>query len=335
MKKILLDARHEDYEKIKPILEGLSHTSAAIDREGNVQVRIYVPDSEIDGVIEKLQEPLDLRYKQNVIEVSTPDFVISPILTRAEERTKKDKTVSENPPVEQLLNSANAYACVDYWQILLTSIAGLIALTGLFLNNVAIIIGAMLLSPILGPIHSFVIFAATGKTENALQSLKLLSILLGSVLLVTIVATFILNSLTLIIPCCGITLELTEEILLRTGTGPIYILMAVLLGMAAMISLIKGYPEALAGVAVAAALLPPLVVAGVTLVLSRDLIVGAVLLTLDNIIGLIAGALIATLIIGVAPRRGEERRVARQFINRTSVMIVLLLIVLFITSTLF
>lgn len=335
MKKILLDARHEDYEKIKPVLKGLSHTSAAIDREGNVQVRIYVTDSEIDGVIEQLQEPLDLRYKQNIIEVSTPDFVISPILTRAEERTKKDKTKKEITPVEQLLSSANAYACVDYWQILLTSIAGLIALTGLFLNNVAIIIGAMLLSPILGPIHSFVIFAATGKTQNALQSLKLLSILLGSVFLVTILATVILNSLSLIIPCCGFTLELTEEIFLRTGTGPIYILMAVLLGMAAMISLIKGYPEALAGVAVAAALLPPLVVAGITLVLSTNLVVGAVLVTLDNIIGLIAGALIATLIIGVAPRRGEEQRVARQFINRTSVMIVLLLIVLFIMSTLF
>ena len=334
MKKILLDARHEDYEKIKPILEGLSHTSAAIDREGNVQVRIYVPDSEIDSVIEKLQEPLDLRYKQNVIEVSSPDFVISPILTRAEERTKKDNK-SEKTPVEQLLATANAYACVDYWQILLTSIAGLIALTGLFLNNVAIIIGAMLLSPILGPIHSFVIFAATGKTQNALQSLKLLSILLGSVFLVTILATFILNSLSLVIPCCGFTLELTEEILLRTGTGPIYILMAVLLGMAAMISLIKGYPEALAGVAVAAALLPPLVVAGVTLVLSRNLIVGAVLLTLDNIIGLFAGALIATLIIGVTPRRGEEQRVARQFVKRTSIMIVLLVIALFILSILF
>jgi len=334
MKKILLDARHEDYEKIKPILKDLSHTTAAIDREGNVQIRVYVPDSEIDAVIEKLRELLDLRYKQNVIEVSTPDFVISPILNRAEEKNKKEKK-TEKTPVEQLLASASAYACVDYWQVLLTSIAGLIALTGLFLNNVAIIIGAMLLSPILGPIHSFVIFAATGKTENALQSLKLLSILLGSVFLVTVLATLILNSLTLIMPCCGITLELTEEILLRTGTGPIYILMAVLLGMAAMISLIKGYPEALAGVAVAAALLPPLVVAGVTLVLSTNLVLGAVLLTLDNIIGLIAGALIATLIIGVAPRRGEEQRVARQFINRTSVMIVLLLIVLLVTSTLF
>lgn len=334
MKKILLDARHEDYEKIKPILKDLSHTSAAIDRDGNVQIRVYVPDSEIDTVIEKLREPLDLRYKQNVIEVSTPDFVISPILARAEERNKKEKK-PEITPVEQLLASASAYACVDYWQVLLTSIAGLIALTGLFLNNVAIIIGAMLLSPILGPIHSFVIFAATGKTNDALQSLKLLSILLGSVFLVTVFATVILSGLALVTPCCGLTLELTEEILLRTGTGPIYILMAVLLGMAAMISLIKGYPEALAGVAVAAALLPPLVVAGVTLVLSRNLVPGAVLLTLDNIIGLIAGALIATLIIGVAPRRGEERRVARQFIKRTSMMIVLLLVILFVTSTLF
>ena len=103
MKKILLHARHEDYEKLKPVLEGLYH----IDMEENdfVQVKIFAPDSELDEIITKIREPLDLRFKETLIEVSSPDFIISSTLSRAESSAKK----SEKTPVEELLGSAKNY----------------------------------------------------------------------------------------------------------------------------------------------------------------------------------------------------------------------------------
>lgn len=329
MKKILLHARHEDFKKLKPVLDDLYHID--VDEGDFVQVKIFTPDSEVNNIIDKIREPLDLRYKENLIEVSTPDFVISSTLSRAEKFAPKH----EKTPVELLLNSAKNYSSIDYWILLLTTIAGLIALTGLFLNNVAIIIGAMLLAPILGPIHSFAIYAATGRTKDALMSVFALFIYLVAILFVSMIATYFLNLMEVSIPETIYTLEITQEILLRTTTSPIYILMAIMLGLASMIAISKGFSESIAGVAVAAALLPPTVVAGISVIMIPEATAGAIVLTLDNVIGLIAGALIGTLIIGVAPRTGPDARVAKKFVNRTTVLIVLFIAVLTVISLAF
>ena len=53
MKKILLHARHEDYEKLQPVLEGLYHIDVA--EKDFVQVKIFVPDSELDESITKIR----------------------------------------------------------------------------------------------------------------------------------------------------------------------------------------------------------------------------------------------------------------------------------------
>jgi uncharacterized hydrophobic protein (TIGR00341 family) len=329
MKKILLHARHEDFRELKPVLEDLYHID--VDEGDFVQVKIFAPDSEVNKIIDKIREPLDLRYKENLIEVSTPDFVISSTLSRAEKSAPKH----EKTPVELLLNSAKNYSSIDYWILLLTTIAGLIALTGLFLNNVVVIIGAMLLAPILGPIHSFAIYAATGRTKDALMSVFALFIYLVAILFVSMIATYVLNLMEVSIPETIYTLEITQEILLRTTTSPIYILMAIMLGLASIIAISKGFSESIAGVAVAAALLPPTVVAGISVILIPGSIAGAVVLTLDNVIGLIAGALIGTLIIGVAPRTGSDARVAKKFIKRTIVLIIIFIAVLTVISLAF
>lgn len=329
MKKILLHVRHEDFGKLEPVLESLYYT--VMDSKDFVQIKIFVPDSEIDQIIEKVQEPLDLRYRENLIEVSSPDFIISSSLSRAEKSAPK----SEKTPVEGLLDSAKSYKSIDYWILLLTTIAGLIALTGLFLNNVAIIIGAMLLAPLLGPIHSFAIYAATGRSTEALKSILVLFAYLGAVYVVSIIATYILNLLKVSAPGILSSLVLTQEILLRTSTSPIYIVMAIMLGVATMISLTKGFSESIAGVAVAAALLPPTVVAGISMIMMPEEFAGSILLALDNVIGLVAGALIGTLIVGVAPRKGAEARVAKKFVKNTIVLIIFFIAVLAVTSLIF
>lgn len=329
MKKILLHARHEDYKKLKPLLKDLYHID--IDQKDFIQVKIFAPDSEVDNIITRIREPLDLRYKESLIEVSSPDFIISSTLSRAENSAPR----SEITPVEELLVSARNYSSIDYWILLLTTIAGLIALSGLFLNNVAIIIGAMLLAPILGPVHSFAIYAATGRSKNAIQSIFVLFTYLGAVYFISVIATYILHILKVSFPDILSSLLLTQEILIRTTPSPIYIFMAIMLGIATIIALTKGFSESIAGVAVAVALLPPTVVAGISVVMIPEAIVASILLTLDNVIGLIAGAMIGTLIVGVAPRKGSQESDAKKFIKRTIALIIFFIAVLTATSLVF
>jgi uncharacterized hydrophobic protein (TIGR00341 family) len=185
------------------------------------------------------------------------------------------------------MDSAEQTADFNKNTLALTAIASLVALIGLFLNNVGIIIGAMLLSPLLGPIDSFAITPATGNFRLVLTSLKTILVFLTGIVLMAFLASFLLSF--------GMTLPLTPEILSRTIASPVYIIMAILLGFAVMIALSTGIPEGVAGVAVAAALLPPAVVVGICLAVYPEGAGGAMILTLENVAGLMTGSIIGAI----------------------------------------
>lgn len=64
---------------------------------------------------------------------------------------------------EDLLRALPDTTLVDLPLLLLTTISTIVALVGLFLNNVAIIIGAMVVSPLLSPITGFILELTVGR----------------------------------------------------------------------------------------------------------------------------------------------------------------------------
>lgn len=316
MKKVIVTTRKEDLKKIEPVLENRLYV---MEKEGPlIKINIYIPDEGLDDLINKFQEVLDFRLKETMIEVFTPDFVISSVLKRAEKKAEKER---EKTPVEKLIDSIRPQRSLDIGKIALTSIAGIIALTGLFLNNVAIIIGAMLLSPLLGPIYAFAINTALGRGKDAFKSIGNLSIMILIVIVISYLATLFIDPF--------IELRKTSEIRSRIDTGLIYVIMAILLGFASIFALSKGISEVIAGVAIAAALLPPAVVVGIAFALYPQDAIDAIILTLENVLGLMAGSLSAVIILGIGPRKYYEKTVARKFIVRTTLFIIILLVLLF------
>ena len=65
MKKVIVTARKEDFEKIKAVLEDILYV---IEKEGPlIKINIYIPDEGLDDLINKLQETaLDFRFKEIV-----------------------------------------------------------------------------------------------------------------------------------------------------------------------------------------------------------------------------------------------------------------------------
>lgn len=319
MKKVIVTTRKEDLGKIESELKGTLHF---VRKEGDlIRIFIYIHDRELDDLIICLDNVIDLRYRENMIEVFTPEFIVSSFLTRSEEKAGKSR---ERTPVEKLIDSTKPHVKLDTSKIALTTIAGLIALSGLFMNNIPIIIGAMLLSPLLGPIQAFTINTAVGKAKYVFRSMVILSILLGMVLVFSFLATLLIST--------TVDLSLTPEILARIDPSFIYMFMAVLLGFASIFALSKDISESIAGVAVAAALLPPAAVTGIALVLYPSEAVASFVLTLENVLGLMAGGLLATLFLDIEPRKYHRRVPARKFILRTSVVLIILLVLLFVLS---
>jgi uncharacterized membrane protein len=124
----------------------------------------------------------------------------------------------------------------------------------------------------------------------------------------------------------------TGKILSRMSSNPIYILMALLLGFASIIALSRNIPEGIAGVAVAAALLPPAVVTGISSVLYPSRMLAPCVLMLQNVLGLMAGSLIATLLLNIGPRAYYREILAKRLILRTIIVLNLLLLLLSVIS---
>jgi uncharacterized hydrophobic protein (TIGR00271 family) len=132
-------------------------------------------------------------------------------------------------------------------------LANLIALFGLLTNSVAVVIGAMLISPLMGPIFSLGLAFTMGDLVLSRRALR--NIAFSILLTVSVAALF-----TLLSPLKGAT----HEILSRTRPNVYDLLIAVFAGTAGALALCtrKNYLFTTTGVAVATAVIPPLSVVG-------------------------------------------------------------------------
>ncbi len=126
-----------------------------------------------------------------------------------------------------------------------------IAVLGLLLSSPAVIIGAMLISPLMGPIIGLGFALAIFEWREVRRSLSALA--LGSALAVLFCAMIVALS-----PLQSVT----PEILARTRPNLFDLLVAVFSALAGTYATIRGRGETIVGVAIATALMPPLAVVG-------------------------------------------------------------------------
>jgi len=168
----------------------------------------------------------------------------------------------------------------------------IIATLGLLSNSVAVIIGAMIIAPLMLPIRALAFSALTANIQLLRQSLIALSV--G-----TLLAVGIAYSLGLV---SGLS-SFGSEILSRTKPTLLD------LGIAIAAGGISGYAKlqpkisgSLAGTAIAVALMPPICVVGLGVSHANwSLSLGATLLYLTNLLGIILACMIAFLITGCSP----------------------------------
>jgi uncharacterized hydrophobic protein (TIGR00271 family) len=178
----------------------------------------------------------------------------------------------------------------------------LIASVGLNVNSTAVIIGAMLISPLMGPIVGIGYAAAVADFPLIRASARNLLLFTGLSLLTSVIY-FTLSPLD----------EPQSELLARTSPTLWDVLIAAFGGAAGMVAVTrKSFSNIVPGVAIATALMPPLCTAGFGLANGRwDMFAGAFYLYLIN------GVFIAAATLGMAkllrlPARGEVDAAARR-----------------------
>ncbi len=191
----------------------------------------------------------------------------------------KIKPEQKKKTIEKLIESSSpTYA---FFLILVLS-AG-ITTFGIVLDNTAIVIGGMLVSPLLSPILAISMGIVMADSKLIFRSLKILLFAIIYVVVISLVfAFFVVNK------------ELNQEILSRAHPNLIYFGVAFASGIAAAFALAKEeFSERMVGVAVAIALLPPLSVIGIGIAyLNLEILSGALALFLLNLFGVLLGSLI-------------------------------------------
>ncbi len=135
--------------------------------------------------------------------------------------------------------------------LFMTAMSGGIAILGLLLSSPAVVIGAMLLSPLMGPIMGLGFALAIGDWQWLKQSGR--SLAWGSLMAVALCSVLVWLS-----PIQTITTEIAA----RTRPNLFDLFVALFSALAGAYAMIRGKEGTIVGVAIATALMPPLAVVG-------------------------------------------------------------------------
>lgn len=197
MKRVVIEVPKDKSEKIHAKFRD---TIFSI-HEGEQSTRfiLYIPDEMLDDLIHQTNGSVKDAYPSRpvwtgfipdyenlakdddrsiLIEVTTPDFIISPFVDKMKERVGYSRRKKEEKtPIEKIIASIESNTEFDRKKFILAAIAGIVAMIGLFLNNIGIIIGAMLISPLLGPIYALAIYVAIGDVKTTVRCLEILGLM--------------------------------------------------------------------------------------------------------------------------------------------------------------
>ena len=317
--EIVADAGHSD------TLSGIADQHQITDYwcgapadDGRRSFRMLVNDHARQPVMDALQNIFagseDIRIV--VLPVDT-------VLPRAPDSEEHALTATR----EELYTQIEKGARVDSNYLLLTFLSTLVAAIGLIEDNVAVIIGAMVIAPLLGPIIALAFGSSLGDGRLIWQASRAGLSGLGLAFLISL-------GIGMVWPvdiASGTMLVASSEILARTDVGLDGAVLALASGAAAVLSLTTGLSATLVGVMVAVALLPPTATMGMLLGAGRvELAAGSMLLLAVNVVCVIVAAKLVFLFKGVQPRTWYERQRARQSTVLYGAFWALLLLVLLV-----
>ena len=268
--------------------------------DGRVAVRLLVRPEKRQAVMDALQGALGARREDTRVVLLPVDAVWPPAVGPAREEATPRRRGGLTR--EELRARIESGARLDGSFVLLTLLSTVVAAIGLAEDNVAVVIGAMVIAPLLGPNLALALAATLG--DGALLRRALATIAAGAAL--TLAVTGVMGALWQ--GHLG-----AAELLARTRVGLGDVALALASGTAAVLSLTTGLSSVLVGVMVAVALLPPLAAAGLMLGAGQvAAATGAGLLFAVNVASVSLAATATFVARGVRPRTWVERARARQ-----------------------
>ncbi len=220
---------------------------------------------------------------------------------------------------DELYNDLCRAARLDIVYVVMVALSTVVAAVGLVRDDVAIVIGAMVIAPLLGPNIALSLATALGDKGLVRTSLKAIAAGVTVAALVSLVIGLVVN----VDPA-------TPALVARSNPGLGDVLLGLCAGAAGALAFTTGVPAVVVGVMVAVALLPPLVTAGLLVGAGHvGPATGALTLCLANVTCINISAMATFYIQDVRPRTWWEKDRARRGTRRAGLAWVVMFAILF------
>ena len=293
-------------------VDALDFRVGVVGPDGQQAMRLLVSDDKVQRLLDLLQGMLGAQPSARILVLGVEACIPPPNET---ERKQQDSATAAR---EALYESIDKGSRLGSSYITLVVLSTVVAAIGLIEDNVAVIIGAMVIAPLLGPNLALSLGTALGDIPLMRRAVD--TLLAGILLAVALTA-----ALGWVWP----EVLTSAEIMARTQAGLDSVVLALASGAAAALSMTTGLSSILVGVMVAVALLPPAATLGLMIGQARwELALGAGLLLLINIVSVNLSSKLVFFFKGVRPRTWLAKETARRAMRTYVLVWVVTLLVL-------
>lgn len=320
--QIVVPAAEED--RLRKVLGRAKAVESWHDFSGDVRVfALQVQAEQVEAVLDPIQDAFG--FSEGFHAFVLPTEATLPRRPEPDDASTEGKPDSEPAGApssrvsrDELYADLSEHARITRVFLAMAILSTIVAAVGLSRNNAAIVIGAMVMAPLLGPNMALSLATTLGDTRLAVRALRTNVIGMMSAAVVAL--------------ACGFLLDIdpeSTEIVSRTFVGPTDLVVALAAGVAGTLAFTTGVSASLVGVMVSVALLPPLVVCLMLLATGRlSESLGALLLLLCNVVSINLAGVATFLLQGVSPRSWWDAERSKRMSRRAlAVWITLLVIV--------
>ena len=293
-------------------LDDLDVEARVLDRrvvtldEGRLLVRLLVSVEHTEGLLDALQNRVGSNSETRMIVTEVEATLPRPETDEPDDAATDAENDDEATPGrvsrEELYQDIAEEVGVGWVHYALVVLSVVVAAGGMLRNDVAVVIGAMVIAPLIGPNIALALGTtlADGRLLKRAGWVNVLGLGIGFAL------------------AFGLGLVLTvdtaiPEIAARTRIGLPDVALALAAGTAGALAMAKGVSTALVGVMVAVALVPPLVAVGLLAGGGQWILAyRAVLLLTTNVVCINLSAVATFLVLGIRPMSWYEAKQARR-----------------------
>jgi uncharacterized hydrophobic protein (TIGR00341 family) len=318
---VLPNSNKEEAERLLKEYEVKDYSYSKFSKT-HVEFHIIIERDRTEEILDTFQKKFSNQEGFRIIIIPIDTYIPLPEekqhIEEEEATTKQEE--HERISREEIVSQVSEMSQLTKVYTVLVAASTLVASIGLINDDVAVIIGAMIIAPLIGPNIGLSLANVIGNKELAYRAIK-----------TNVVGIFIAFFISLIMGMIFAINTQNQSIVLRTNVATASIFLALASGLAGSLAITTQLSATFVGVMIAVALLPPLAAFGLLVGSGNfSLAISSLILFLVNLVCINLVATLSFMAQKIRPLKEEESINAKKTAIRSIIIWISILIILFV-----